>query len=162
MGILNGLSRFFVGKPVFDNDTGDSNSEGEQKKAHLGYKNEHGQKIIPEVAFKNFKTHRNGNKVTTWAWATNVSQFELELEKLELLGKHYHIDRRLRPNEGHEVKIYDGPVITHEHDTRAKLYFTIHENDDLFLADYYIEFNRESDGSFILEDFHRDHTPRDI
>jgi len=170
MGFWQGLNKLMTGQPVFDetpssdDDKGPARQEfqadGEQHKTT--FLDDRGRKIAPDVSFKKFKSSVNGPKDTTWAWVRNNSPFEIEVVKIEALGQHQDIHRRLRPNEEHEVKVYDGRVITHDHDHHAKMYVKIHENDDLFLAEYDIEYNRESNGTYTLEEFERSYEPRDI
>jgi phage terminase large subunit len=156
--------KMFSGKPVFDEDDQEQDAKTLTTPVNIksAFVDQHGKKIIPEISFRNFKSHSNGSKVTSWAWVENLSEFEVELEKIELLSYHAHIGRRLKPHEGHEVMVYDGVTIQHDHDHHVRVYFTIHENDDLFLAEYTIEFNRESNGMFTLEEFHREHQARDV
>lgn len=169
MGFWGSLGKIVAGKPVYDDtsvrDRLYPSSEDTQASAQppkSTFIDANGNKIVPEVSFKRLKAHANGSRVTVRAWATNDSQFELELTKIELLGQHRDIRRRLRPSESHEVIVYDGAVRTHDHDRHARLYYKIHQNDDLFLADYEIEYHRESNGTYTLEDLHRDNGPRDI
>ena len=168
MGFWHGLGNILGGRPVFDESRDDmaqlrhEESPHDTKDHKTSFVDEHGNKIVPEVSFKHFKSHVDGSRVKTWAWAVNDSPFELELVKTELLGHHQAIHRRLKPGESHEVMVYVGQVISHEHDHHAHLYYKIHENDDLFLAEYTIEFHRESNGTFMIEEFHRTYKPRDI
>lgn len=169
MGFWQSLGRIVAGKPVYDETSVSDRlyshpdqTQPSKQSAKAAFIDAHGNKIVPEVSFKHFKSYINGPKVTTRAWAVNDSQFELELTKTELLGHHQNIHRRLKPGESHEVMVYDGPVLTHEHDHRAHLYYKIHENDDYFVAEYSIEYHRESSGVFTIEEFHRNNQPRDI
>ena len=170
MGFFSGLGKILSGKPVFDeapqqlrDDTSQLKQEVQQQDAQhtTSFTDTNGNKIIPEVTFRRFKSNHNGSKLTTWAWVKNTSPFEVEIVRVEAVGGHQEIRRRLKPNEEHEVKVYDGSAIVHDNNHQARLYYKIHENDDLFMADYTIEFNRESDGTFTLEEFHPDYT-RDI
>jgi hypothetical protein len=170
MGFLQGLGKLIAGEPVFDETPSDDDDRDRVKQSvqpdsapiRSTFVDEHGKKIVPDVSFKKFKSNVNGPKDTTWAWVKNNSPFEIEIVKIEALGQHQDIRRRLRPNEEHEVKIYDGQVITHDHDHHAKMYVKIHENDDLFLTEYEVEYNRESNGTYTLEEFHHTYQPRDI
>ena len=168
MGFWSGIGNIVSGKPVFNDEAPKDNTSELKQEIYqdndvhkTSFVDQHGNKIVPEVVFRRFKSSSSGPKVTAWAWVKNTSVFEIEVVRVEALGNHQEIRRRLRPNEEHEVKVYDGKVITNDHDHHARLYYRIHENDDLFLADYTIEFNRESDGTFTLEEFHPDHT-RDV
>jgi hypothetical protein len=169
MGFWGSFAKIMAGKPVYD-DTSVADKLYPKPQApqpgvqaqRTTFTDGNGNKIVPEVSFKHFKSHVNGSKVQTWAWAVNDSSLELELMKTELLGHHQDIHRRLRPGESHEIMIYSGPLITHEHDHQARLYYKIHENDDGFLAEYNIEYTHQSDGTFVVEEFHRTYQPRDI
>ncbi|MDB5165428.1 MAG: hypothetical protein JWM00_318 [Candidatus Saccharibacteria bacterium] len=171
MGFWRSIGKIIAGKPMDEGvSVSDklyaSGSEGvksdEESPSKVTFIDSNGNKIVPEVSFKHFKSHIDGSQVKTWAWAVNDSPFELELVKTELLGHHQDIHRRLRPQESHEVMVYAGPTITNDHDHHAHLYYKIYENSDNFLAEYAVEFNRESNGTFTLEQFHRTYQPRDV
>jgi hypothetical protein len=173
MGFLDGLGKFLSGKPVFDEHPDDTPRDDTAQLKHELHQDEssekspfidqHGNKITPQVTFRHLKSHVDGSNVTTWAWVANMSQFEIELVRTEVLGHRQDINRVLRANEQHEVKIYHGPIITSDHDRHARLYVKIHKNDDLFLEEYMIEYHRESNGTYLLEEFHRvNPAPRDI
>lgn len=164
MGFLQGFGRLLAGKLVYEAESRDEAakpvSTQPAKRSH--FMDDSGKKIIPEIVFKNFKSHSNGSRLTTQAWATNTSPFEIEIDSIRLLNVHSDTRLRLGPGEGYDIKIYEGPVISNDSNKKAHVQFKIHENDDLFLAEYLIEYNRQRDGTFLFEEFHRTYAPRDI
>ncbi len=120
-----------------------------------------GKKILPQVSIDHVKSRIQGSSVTTTAWIKNLSTLEIELDKITVLSAKREIDRRLRPQESHEITIYTGPVSKSDHDSKAILQYKIVDNGDYFSAEYRIEFHYESDGSYVIEEFHTDYI-RDI
>jgi len=169
MGFWGSFGKIIMGKPVYDEtsvaDTlypQPQESTATSSSPKSAFVDEHGNKIVPEITFTHFKSHRDGTRVKTWAWVANNSPFDVEIVKVNLLRQQQDIHRRLRPGEGHEVVVYAGSPLASDHDHQARAYYKIQRNDDYFLAEYSIEYNRESDGTYSIEEFHRTYQPRDI
>ncbi len=154
------------GKPAFENPDAPAPQKaapvsGSTAPAADRFMDTQGKKLTPQVAITNVKSRIQGSSVTTTAWIKNLSTLEIELDKITVLGARREIDRRLRPQESHEVTIYNGPVAKNDHDTKATLQYKIVDNGDYFSAEYRVEFHYESDGSCTIEEFHTDFV-RDI
>ena len=93
---------------------------------------------------------------------TNESPFEVEVQAMTMLDTKTVIGRRLSPQDGHEVMLYRGNVPINDHAHKAQLYYKIVQNGDSFCADFMIEFNRESNGTFTVEQLHPDHIVHDV
>lgn len=166
MGFFQGLGRIIAGKPVFevpDQPAAASQPAVQPPKndAHR-FVDERGYKIIPDITLTHTKSRLDNHTMTVTAWATNTSTERVRLDHAVLLGKKQPIMRELAPGQGHEIELYDGPVAHSEHDSRAELVFRLLEIDDIFENVYFIEFARESNGDFVVEELHPDSPVRDI
>lgn len=160
MGFWNGLGKMVQGKPVFGEGTQvpTGSNQSADKTPIDGY----GNKIIPEVKFEHCKTHISGTAAEVTVWATNLSMHEIELDKVVMLDTKIEIDRRLGPQQSHEIKAYKGPIPTDDHSKKASLFYKLVDSGDYFRADFMIEYIRESDGTYFMVDFHPERQINDV
>ena len=169
MGLWDFVRKMAQGKPVFeapsqqqDDQAGWRDQPAQAFVNPTPFVNGQGRKIIPEIVLEYCKSHLNDRRMEVTAWATNRSQFEVELDAMVMLGAKERLDRRLRPQEGHEVTLYRGPQPADDHAHKANLYYKILQNGDNFQADFMIEYNLESSGLFTVEQLHPEPAVRDI
>lgn len=175
MGFFDGLGRLIRGEPIFvdhpKKDDQDSDDPWRQDDAPAGEQvepqgsqlvDEKGRKIIPAIHIERCKSYVNGPQMTVTAWATNTGDVEIKLDKIEILGMRYELDRFLSPGKGHEITIYKGPAPINDHYHEAVLHYKIVKNGDYFAAEFMIEYNRESSGIYIVEDLHSESVIRDV
>jgi hypothetical protein len=173
MGLWNFISKMAQGKPVFEEPAHEPKSDQagwteettqptQSPVNPSPFVDDKGRKIIPQITIEHCKSHINGNHMDVTAWLTNASEFEVELDKMVMIDAKAELDRRLQPNEGHEVTLYRGKLQTSDHAHKAKLYYKIVQNGDYFCADFMIEYNRESNGTFVVEEFHPEHIVHDV
>lgn len=169
MGFLDGLGRFLQGKAVFEDegaphsDAPQVPSPGEQPKpAQSPLVDEHGYKIIPHVTLDHVEVYRDRDTMTVTAWVANHSDKFIRLEHIHVLGQKQVLNRELGPNDSHKETVYKGAVALNEYDSHAEMPFYIKDNQDRFENVYHVEFHRESDGKFTIEEFHEDGPVRDI
>lgn len=170
MGLWNFISKMAQGKPVFEDTPQAKESEqagwveesSQSATTSSPFVDERGRKIIPEITIAHCKSHLNGAHMEVTAWLTNESEFEVELSKMTILDVRTVIGRRLHAHEGHEVTLYRGVEPSSDHAHKAQLYYKIVENGDNFCADYMVEYNRESNGMFTIEELHADHIVHDV
>lgn len=163
MGLLEDVARFFQGKPVFqDPGTVDRGPAANDPRPLKTPTDERGYKLIPEVQIQPCHTHFNGDSTLVTAWVTNTSKYEVELDKIILAGMTRRLGRRLQPGEAHELTLYEGPVPTNDHDYRAHLYYRQVSSDDYFLAEFRVEYQRQSDGTFGVVQLFPEHPIKDI
>lgn len=170
MGFWNAVNKMVQGKPIFEDQptvrdkiTGAAEQpQGEAAQNNNPFVDQHGKKIIPEVRIEHVTSHINGPSFTTTAWIKNVSTLEIELDKITILSNRVEIDRRLRPQEAHEVTLYRGPALKHNHDHKAILQYKIVQNGDYFTAEYTVEFKYESDATYTIKALQPNYGVRDI
>lgn len=158
MGFWTGFSKMIKGEPVFTDPNAQSGVVTTNEASIVSSD----KKIIPSIVIESCKSRLDGARMETTIWIKNASAVEVELDRIELLGATMALDRRLQPNESREIWVYKGDMPNSDNQNKAHLYFTQVRNDDLFCADYLIEFNHESNGLFSLEDFHLENSIRDI
>ncbi|HMI09044.1 MAG TPA: hypothetical protein VK497_01430 [Candidatus Saccharimonadales bacterium] len=165
MGFLDGLGRFMEGKDPFEGapqpdapqiPTSDARSE------EPPLVDEHGNKIVPRITLDNVKAHRDGGTMTVMAWVTNHSERPVRIDYFSVLGQKQTYQYDIAPSRPSQLTIYKGAVASNEHDSHAEFAFRIKRNDDGFKNVYHVEFNRESDGKFTIEELHADGPVRDI
>jgi hypothetical protein len=170
MGFWDFMKKMATGKPVFEDQSQQAGAEHAGWVDHVtdtsptstSFVDERGNKIVPQVTIERCRSHTNGDRLDVTAWLTNVSPFEIELDRMAMLDMRTVLGRRLQPQEGHEVNLYHGMVPTSDHDQKAQLYYKIVQNGDNFCADYRVEYNRESNGSFTVEQVHPDNIIHDV
>lgn len=178
MGFFDGLRRMIQGKPIFTDeskaetrdDFNDDDPWGQDdvpadeqvvpKKSLLI--DDKGRKIIPEIRLEHCRSYVNGPTMMVVAWATNTGKVEVELDKVELLGVKYELDRFLKPGQAHELTLYKGPVPVNESYHEAILYYKIVENGDYFAAHFMIGYNLVSNGVYTVEELHPERVIHDV
>ena len=122
-----------------------------------------GRKIIPHITVKNLRSDRQGDRMTVRAWIVNESPDQIiRIDTSYLLKQKQTHEREINPGDSHELKLYDGPTPRDEHEHEAQIVYRLKANGDLFMEDYRIEYNLESDGSRTVEELHSDGPVRDI
>jgi hypothetical protein len=168
MGLLDGLGRFVWGENEPEGMTQRSDApqvpSSNTQPQQPPLVDEHGYKIIPHITLDHVKAHRNGDTMIVTAWVANHSEHNVRIDECHVLGQKQILQRPLSPNAGHEVTVYKGPVALNEYDSHAGLIFRTFmvEKPDQFENVYHVEFNRESDGKFTIEEFHEDGPVHDI
>ncbi len=172
MGFFDGLGKFMRGEPVFE-DNGAREVAADDKRATPQAKapvqdptrtsvDAHGRKIIPKFEVSRLKTTRNGDQMTSELWIQNESDETIRIDTIEVAGQKQVFNRQLGPHAGYQFVIYRGPVQRDESRHRAVIIYRLVRSDDLFEEEYFVEYNRESDGMYTLEEFHTDGPTRDI
>lgn len=180
MGLLSGLGRLIAGKPVFQAGDkpaglGSAESRGQLKpdsptssadvsslSTDPPLFDERGRKIIPAIRVSNLVNNRNGSRVTTTAWINNDSDERIRINEVSAAGQRQLLNYDLEPRTGRELKVYDGPLMTDDSRHDGRIRYQLLRSNDLFEALYRLEFYRESDGAYMLEDFHQTGPVRDI
>jgi len=170
MGFLNGLGRFLQGKPVFETEQKPSSGPmppqpvEQSKPQQTPLVDERGYKNIPEITVDYLKARRSGDRATVTAYIKNHSDRQVRVDYFVVHGQKRVFQLELEPGKTtpRDVVLYEGPVAPNEHDSHAELVFRIMENGDLFKNEYHVEFNREADGKYVIEELHEDGPVRDI
>jgi len=172
MGFFDALSKMVQGKPVFEDNGSEGNDDewGDSKKSDTPQQpqptnrtpvDDRGYKIIPIVALTHCHSSIHGDSMHTTVEASNMSEHEIELDKIIIDGTRREIDRRLAPKQSHEIVVYEGKLGDSEH-KKAQLIYKLVSSGDYFRADFMVEYNREDDRRYSIEEFHPEHSIRDI
>lgn len=174
MDFLDGVRRFVEGELVFQEGDEESSSDKsdesptvhEPPKSHSDVieplVNERGYKIIPKIEVSHLHTERDGTQMTSTLWITNASNEVIRIDSVWVANQKQVFNRELRAHEGHEFLIYKGPVQASEAYHQARIVYRQLQNGDLFQEEYFVEYNREPDGVYTLEEFHQTGPTRDI
>lgn len=159
MGLFDTLSKMITGEPVFDaqrdsSPKGAGDTQGMDAQSRDATRTETGHKIEPSIRVSRVKTSRNGNKMVSYAWVQNNSAFAVEVTRFYVGGQSAGMNYLLSASQGKEVKIYDGAVKDNDKDHDAYLDCKITQNGDYFRQHFHVEYNRESDGGYVIEELH--------
>ena len=164
MGFFDTLGKMINGEPVFDSQS--SQPQTPQPATTPGMaadptRSETGHKLHPDMRVSRVKTSRNGDKMTSYSWVQNNSPYAVVLKKFYVMGQGVAMNYVLTPGQGREVKVYDGRIATSEHDAHAYLDIMIEQNGDYFQQEFHVEFDRQADGAYLIEEFHPEAHVRD-
>lgn len=157
MGFWKVVGNMVKGKPAFEAPVDPSEQPQTQvpdRQTSAPPATAKGKKVIPQLSIEHCKSHVDGSHMQVTAWVTNTSAVEIELDKVTILGQKIEIDRRLTPQQSHEIKLYDGEVPTSDSAHKANIYYKTYREGDYFCADYMIEYSYEADGTYTIEDLH--------
>lgn len=174
MGFLETMSRLLQGKPAFidpayqQEDAKESEqfnplvAHAQDKKVANNLVDASGRKIVPELQLTHMKSHVNGDQMTVTAWVTNPSPHRVRIDDIVVLKQKTVSRRELGPGEAHEATFYHGPVAKNDYEHKAQVFYRLMENGDCFRADYMVEYNRQSDGTYLVEDLHPERPIHDV
>lgn len=164
MGFFDGLGRFISGKPVFEDEGSQSNqpaatSAPDSTRTSVDAR---GYKIVPKFEVSQLRTTRDGDQMTSELWVQNQSDETIRIDSIGVADQRQVFNRELGPQAGHQFIIYRGPVQRDESRHKAKIVYRLVRSDDLFEEEYFVEFSREPDGAYLIEEFHLNGPTRDI
>lgn len=157
------VSKMIKGEPVFVAASSDEKSTFQQARADDPTRTESGHKVHPEVRITNLKTSRNGDRMETYAYLRNESPFEIEARSIRLMNQTSPL-RVVIPagrTSRNQVKIYSGKIAYDDNENDAHLDFFIKSNGDYFQQEFDVEFDRQSDGAYLIEELHAEDHVRD-
>ena len=157
------MSKMIKGEPVFDATSSDEKSTSQQSHTSDPTRTESGHKVHPEVRITNLKTSRNGDRMEVYAYIRNESPFEIEVRRVRLMNQTSPL--RVVISAGgtsrNQVKIYSGKIPYDDNENDAHLDFCITSNGDYFQQEFDVEFDRQSDGAYLIEELHAEDHVRD-
>lgn len=170
MGFLDGLRKMIQGKPVFEDpaapqagervtarDQFDSTVATPTNPPPVQVLTPEQTKVIPTFDLRHCQTHIDGNAITVTIWVTNTSKVDIEIDKCVILNRTTEVDRRLSPGQAHEVTLYRGAAPTTDHAHKANIFYKSVRENEYFRADFTVEYNREQNGMYIVEELHPEH-----
>lgn len=158
MGFLDGMRRMIQGKPVFEVPVEPkeriSGSDENIKDVPSIDTTVRQDDVVPTFSVDHLKSHINGSSIEVYAWVTNTSTAELEIERCVILNTKMMIKRRLGPGEAHEVCLYRGPIANNDHIHKANIFYEDISANEYYRADFTVEYNREANGMYTVEELH--------
>lgn len=122
-----------------------------------------GRKIVPDIDVKNLRSQRQGERLLVKGWVFNNSSDQIiRIDTSCLLKQKRQHNQEINPGSSRELTLYDGPVLRNENERTAQIAYRLKTNQDVFMENYRVEYNLESDGTYTVEDFHDDGPVRDI
>lgn len=162
MGFFDTLGKIINGQPVFDepqtiapSPVSGTTSRSDPTRTDTGHK------LHPQVRVTRVKTSRSGNRMTSYAWVQNDSPYAVTLKKFYVMGQGSSMNYQLNPGQSREVQVYSGRIATSEHEADAYLDIMIAQNGDYFQQEFHVEFDRQGDGMYLIEEFHPEDHVRD-
>jgi hypothetical protein len=168
MGFFKTLGKMIQGKPVFDTPSGVRQAlDTEQASSPTSVPpiiksdpvapEKEETKIIPTFMLQHCQSHINGGDIDVTVWATNMSEDDIEIDKCVILDTKTEIDRRLSPGQAHEITLYRGAIPKTDHAHKANIFYKSIKANEYYRVDFSVEYNRESDGNYTVEDLHPEH-----
>lgn len=165
MGFLSELGKAFMGKPLGPaGDAQQTPQSAQQTQAQQqGIHDDRGLKVIPDIDFKNLRSQRQGSdRLIVKAWIANNSDHEIRIDTSYLLKQKRTQNQHIGPRGSREVTLYDGKIPNDDNEGSAQVAYRLQVNGDVFMEQYRVDYNRESDGKFIVSDLIDDGPVRDI
>lgn len=154
------MSKMAKGEPIFEENTSTQqvpDSSSPQQAGAADVTRQDGRKVIPEIRVTRLVSRRNGSNVITHVWLQNDAPFAVEVRSFHVMGRATAMNYRLESTQGKEVQIYSGPVASHDNEDEAYIDYRIVQNGDYFQQHFHVEFVRQSDGTYLLEELHPEH-----
>lgn len=171
MGFLDGLRKMMQGKPVFEDpnqtqpdvtvkavDQFDTKVPTPTDPLPTKVITQPQQaKVAPTFDLRHCQTQIDGDQCTVTIWVTNTSAVDIEIDKSVILDTKTEIDRRLSPGQAHQVILYKGRMPKTDHAHKANIFYKAIRENNYYRVDFTVEYNRESDGTYSVEDLHPEH-----
>lgn len=109
------------------------------------YRTSSGEKIRPEVEIERVKSDLSSNSdhVDVWITLKNLSEFDVEVSRINFLGRNGGGGYFLKPGEAREVRVYSGDTPKNDAYHDANVQYKVTGNGDYFQADHYLQFHFE-------------------
>ncbi len=163
------LKRILSGRPAFEGaqtERGGEAAAGHDTNTPDGtnpYLQSSGRKIYPVVKVTDAHFHHNGDHSELRVHIHNASHFDIQLDKIRLLGRTVELDRNLSPHGAAEFLVYQGHSFHTRPDARAELVYQIIGSNDYFMNPHEIIYKQESDGIFQVTELRsRDNLVTDV
>lgn len=164
MGFFSDLGKAFMGQPLGPNTTSNNSAPVENaQRQQNGVVDERGRKILPNPDFKHLRSQRQGSdRLIVKAWVENPTEQEIRIDSSNLLKQKRTHNQIIGPRDSREITLYDGKIPTHDNEGSAQLTYRLQVNGDVFMENYRVDYNLESDGMFTVSDLIDDGPIRDV
>lgn len=158
---FEGLKRLIVGEPVFRPGEGvdgvthkaDEIAEAQRQQEQPTVANaveRPGPKVIPQVVIDRVEYRNNGNEMDVDVEIKNLSDREVMVDQITILGTTRQIDRVFQPGEEREVPVYDGPRPNHRNYSNCELRYRDQATGDYFASLHFVEYEQEPDKTYVI------------
>ena len=160
MGFLDGIRRMMQGQPVFqapvETKERISGTDEDIRDVPAVEATAQPTDIIPTFSIDHLKSNINsaGNAIEVYAWVTNTSASDIEIERCVILNTKMMIKRRLGPGQAHEVCLYRGPIPDNDRIHKANIFYEDIRANEYYRSDFTVEYNREVNGLYTVEELH--------
>lgn len=163
---LEGLGRLIKGEPVFRQGEGVDGVEykAEQRMAERQAAEEaattpvdaiekpgSGTKIIPMVYIDRVEYRPDAQGMQVDVEIKNASDRDVMVDRINILGTTYQINRLYAPGEEREVNVYNGPRPNHRNYTSCEVQYRDQATGDYFASLHLVEFEQESDNTYVIK-----------
>jgi hypothetical protein len=170
MGFFKTLGKMIQGRPVFDPPAGVREALDTERAVTVDQtppvvepasepSREEGIRTLPTFMLRHCQSHINGDKMDVTVWVTNTSDVDIEIDKCVIVDTKTEIDRRLSPGQAHEVTLYRGPIAKTDHAHKANIFYKSIKANEYYRVDFSVEYNREADDRYTVEEIHPEHYP---
>lgn len=162
MGFLNELGKAFMGKPL--GPAGDAQQRTPVNTgAPSGLHDASGRKVLPNPDFKNLRSQRQGSdRLIVKAWVVNPVDYDIRIDTSYVLKQKRTHNQIIPPRGSREITLYDGKIPDNDNEGSAQMAYRLQVNGDVFMEQYRVDYNLESDGKFVVSDLIDDGPIRDI
>lgn len=159
---FEGFRRLLTGQPVFrqgEDVDGVEYKEERQPEAKVDPDQQppvaeaveqQGPKLIPEVTIQRVECRNNGANMEVDVYIKNTSTTNVMLDKIMLFGDSRALNYMLNPGEEREFPVYNGPRLNNRNYTNCELQYRDEATGDYFSSVHNVEFEQESDNTYVV------------
>ena len=148
MGFWQSIGRMAKGEPVFQ---AEQPTTPQQESAAPSSAE---PQPTPEIMITSLDCNENGNRLEVWATVENGSSVEVLIDDIHFLGQKMELQFELRPGGSRSVRLFSGLTPTSNAQNYSILQYKNTVSGNYYQARYYIEFDYQSDGNYMPEEFH--------
>jgi hypothetical protein len=154
MGFFDALSKIVQGKPVFEANQNQNQSQAPQASGTPQQPvAPAGPKVYPRIELGQVQCRMSGDDMEVEVEIQNHSSEQLDLDQVRMLGKGHDLGTQLRPGEEREFTLYEGDRPRSTGNSRVDITFRTMPGGDYFQVEFVIDFKQEADGTYSVQRF---------